>query len=422
MTMQYSTIPGGHSWTIAGDVGLEITGLQYGRAGQVFARVSLLAPDGSTLADGRIDLSNDSARYALARSAASRNGGTAADYSDALLRAWLAIQANLPPAPTRAQAPVFVPLPEFLDGVSSDAEYLVEGLFERGNCYLLAARYKTGKTILTMNLITAAARGGKWLGRDVQRGQVRWFQLEDSPRIVKRRWQRIAQAPSPDVWIAQEPWQLTAENLETTIRALQGTALVVVDPLIAATTIGRWEDMSEVRTALDLWRQVARRTNAVVLLTAHHRKMSGEDGDQVAGSHQIGATVDGIIELRKGGTGLQPNERRLSFVGRDWPDLDNEIIALDPETLVFESRGPYQDRRATSEAEKAQADAQELADAVAAGPEVQERLKSEVLCWNGTRFSPALKAAQAAGLVHRQRRSNPTTNRQVWYVVLGPLG
>ena len=258
------------------------------------------------------------------------------------------------------------------------------------------------------------------MGREVKPGPVYWLQLEDSDRVIARRWQRMAGAPSSNVHVGRGPWHSSDENLDATVAALKEAALVVVDPIIAAADVDQWSDMTQVRKAYDYWRMVARETDAVVVLLAHHRKMDGTDGDQVAGSHQAGAAVDGIIEMRKGGSGVESNERRLSFTGRDWADMDNEIIALIPETLVFEPVGTYQERRAEINTQRAEVDARELANAVAPGPEVQMRLKDEVLCWNGNRFSAALKAAEQLGLVRREKRPNPDTNRNVWFVVAVP--
>jgi hypothetical protein len=195
---------------------------------------------------------------------------------------------------------------------------------------------------------------------------------------------------------------------------------VVVDPIISALDVAKWSDMGEVRGAFDLWRQVARQTNAVVLLVAHHRKAAGEEGEQVAGSHQAAATVDGIIEVRKGGALMQKLERRLEFLFRDLPDKDALIVALNPDNLTFEVAGNYADRLEEERAEKAAQDVHELAAAVMDGAEPQSRLQDEVLHWSGARFNTALMDAQVAGRVHRERRPNPITGRRVWYVLFGP--
>ena len=224
------------------------------------------------------------------------------------------------------------PLGDFLEDISLDRDDLVEDLLEYGCCYLIAGRYKTGKSIALLNLILVAAQCGLWLDRTVKAGAVVWFQLEDSARIIRRRWEKMGGFPTDDIRIEPGPWKATEENQESTIKTVDGASPIVVDPIIAASSVERWADMTEVRRTYDYWRVVARETNAVVVVSAHHRKMSGDDGDQVAGSHQAGAMVDGIIEMRRmGGDGADLLERRLSFTGRDWPDLEDLIVKLDPE-------------------------------------------------------------------------------------------
>ena len=79
----------------------------------------------------------------------------------------------------------------------------------------------------------------------------------------------------------------------------------------------------------------------MVLITAHHRKMAGDYGDQIAGSIQAQATVDGILELRRDPS-LLPHQRRLSLTGRDWEDVKDEVLTLDPQSLTFQVVGSYE--------------------------------------------------------------------------------
>lgn len=403
-----------------GDARVRVEGLYRTRSGGLISYLIITGhQEGVFLNAGRLDLTDGSQRGTFALQGARRNSGDVAEWETRLMEIALMVGQEQGVA-QGAGPPVLQPLDVFLEGVVAQADWLVDDLLEQGNLYLLAARYKTGKSILAMNLILAASRGGRWLDRHVKLGPAAWFQLEDGDRTIARRWAKMCQGPASNVEIVRGPWHLTEENLEVTVHALQGRALVVVDPIISALDVAKWSDMGQVRGGFDLWRQVARRTNAVVLLTAHHRKAAGDEAEQVAGSHQAAATVDGIIEVRKGGGLLEKHERRLEFLFRDLPDMDDLIIAVDPETLVFYPVGSFRERQEASDEERAVRDAQTLADSVAAGGEVQARLKDEVLCWGASRFNAALEAAQALGLVHREQRTNPATSRRVWWIVAGP--
>lgn len=366
---------------------------------------------------GRLDLTDVRQRVTFAAQGAKRNSGDTAIWENRLLEIDLILSQEMGGVAVSGP-PAFESMSDFLNSVDPNRQDLVEGLLELGNVYLLAGRYKASKSILAINLALATARGGFWLGRKVQQGPVYWLQLEDSDRLIARRWKNLAGAVTHNINIARGPWQLNETNLNATIGALLDASLILVDPLISAVNVQHWSDMTEVRQAYDLWRIIARETNAVVLLIAHHRKLSGDDGDQVAGSHQAGASVDGIIEIRKGGQGIQDNERRLSYTGRDWPDLPDEVIALHSDSLVFNLRGDYKTRQQEARANEAISDIQPLYRALKSGPVMQKALKDEVLKWRGDRFYAALEAAKESGVVIQYKNTNPDTGRKVNFVAL----
>lgn len=114
---------------------------------------------------------------------------------------------------------------------------------------------------------------------------------------------------------------------DRTIDALNKFVLIIADLMISAVMmsavrVGRWADIGEVRDAYDVWHQVACTNNAVLLMAAHYR------------THQAGAAMDGIIEMRRG-VGLNRHERRISLVRGDWPDIQDLIVALDPDSSIL---------------------------------------------------------------------------------------
>lgn len=366
-----------------------------------YVKIQERSDDGQYLNAGKLDLTDSRQRQIFAAEGARRNSGDVGAWDTRLLEISIILDGEMNGGSARASAPLFTPLPEFLQGVSHERDDLVDGLLERGGCYLLGARYKVGKTLLSMNLGLVAARGGRWLGRKIHGpGPVHWVQLEDPPRIIARRWQMMIGLAPSGIHIARGPWVLTDDNVEATISAMTGSVLVIVDPVISSVRVSNWNDMAEVRAAYDLWREVAQRTNAVVLLLAHHRKMDGDGGDQVAGSHQAGAAVDGILEMRKSGNGLDDLERRLSFTGRDWPDLDDEIIRLDPQTLVFARVGSQRERSEAQKTERLPEDAKAILVYVSPpGERMGKTTLRKALGWKQDRFNAALEYGITRGLV-----------------------
>ena len=88
----------------------------------------------------------------------------------------------------------------------------------------------------------------------------------------------------------------------------------------------------------------------------------------MAGSHQAGASVDGIVELRRGA---------------------DAVLDVSP-----------------------------FCKAVESGPVKQTTLKDTVLKWRGDKFFPALQAAKDAGALTQYKDKNPVTGRQVFHLAL----
>ena len=311
------------------------------RHGRVYGDVEVVTQDGEGyLATGNGDLQAGRFQGELARQAAKRNSGDTLAIENAVMAVYLAIRED-PNVAEQLPAPSFQSAPDFMRGVPPPSPAVVDGLLVRGGLYTIAARPKTGKSILLLNLAIAIATGCNWLGRRVERGRVLMFLLEDSPRTIKQRLEAMCPSGAPgDLLIHAETFRLAEENYDATVKACRGAALVIVDPVIQASEVKDWNSQQEVRDTFDLWRRLARETEACQALSYHHRKMAGDFGDAMAGSVQAQATVDGILELYRDRK-LQTIERKVTFIGRDWPDLQDEVVALDTETLIWQPKGTY---------------------------------------------------------------------------------
>lgn len=367
MTRTYTVANG--VYTFPGDAAqLQLRGVQRGRYGQVFALVTFLTPDGKgTLAQGRGDLTSPRFQRDIALQAADRDSKQAPIYEGTLLSASLALQndpdvspALPPPAPVRCE--------DFIKGVRPSGPAMVEGLLERGGLYGLASKPKCGKTLLGLNLAVAVSKGQPWVGRETRQGRAILFQLEDSERTLKKRLHAMTGGSFPrDLWIHAAPFKLAPETYDATVEACRGASLIICDPIIQAGEVQDWNSQAEVRATYDLWRRLARDTDAAVVVAAHHRKMSGDFGDQMAGSIQAQATVDGILEMYRD-SHLEKLERKLSFTGRDWADRDDEVIRLDPETLTWTCGGTFKEALDADKEERRAEKAEEVFESLPAGP------------------------------------------------------
>ena len=158
---------------------------------------------------------------------------------------------------------------------------------------------------------------------------------------------------------ADVPFRISQDNYTAVVDACRGCSLIIVDPIIQAARVTDWNAQQEVRDTYELWRRLARELDAVVVTVAHHRKALGDFGEQIAGSIQALATPDGIIEIRRDSS-LATCQRRVSYIGREWPDLEDDVIELDPSTLDFCVVGTASDLKEKREQNASEKTADEL--------------------------------------------------------------
>lgn len=315
------------------------------RYGRLHAKVTVRTADGSAIM--AIDqglLTSGAFRDQLAQQAAKRNSNNAEPFTVLLFAAYDYLDREISYADA-GQAPDFKPLEEFIDAVQPPGPQVVYGLFERGGLYSVASRPKVGKSIMLLNLALSVAKGDDWMGYGVEQGKVCLFQLEDSERTLKSRFEKMNVGPWPkDLYIHVTPFKLDSSNFQLAVDACSDSALVICDPIIQAAGVADWNSQSEVRDAYEHWRRLARDTNATVITSTHHRKMAGDFGDQMAGSIQALATVDGVLELFRD-PNLGMTERRLTYTGRDWPEKADMVLGLDLDRLVWQPVGTMEDAR-----------------------------------------------------------------------------
>jgi hypothetical protein len=347
---------------------VRLSRVERNRFGSLFADVAILTPEGAGyLAQDHGELSSERFRANVAAAAAKRNAGNNLALEGVLLECYLAVKDD-PAVASAITLPAFVPAIEFMRRSLPDLPELVNGLIAPGRLYVIAAKPKSGKTILLLNIALAVAGGRDVLGRSTTRGRVAFFQLEDSERTLQRRLSLMCPAGvPPDLLLHLAPFRLAQENFVLTLAAVKGCSLVICDPIICATEIRDWNAQDEVRKGYDLWRRLSRETDAAVIVSAHHRKQEGEYGDALAGSIQGQASVDGMIELYRSQS-LDRTERRVSYLGRDWGDIPDEVLRLNTDALLWEPMGSYEEAVTEAKQGKAEATAQAIFEALPTSP------------------------------------------------------
>lgn len=225
---------------------------------------------------------------------------------------WTGQRSDEPPVP------LLFPFP--IDGAAIPRrKWIVPGLLLRRNVSLLVAPPGSGKSLLTlqMGLMMSSGRPwGGWFPR--QPAKVLIINGEDDADEMRRRlyaachemkigdWSMlrerlaiadesagrlvIAKADARSKTVIAQPM---AKRLEQTVLE-HGFDVLVVDPF-AETFEGDENSNSELKWAAVLWREIARRTNAAVMLVHHTRKFNAEAGDM--DSARGGGALVGVTRI-----------------------------------------------------------------------------------------------------------------------------
>ena len=223
---------------------------------------------------------------------------------------------------------------------------------------LLAGKPKLGKSWMALDAGLAVAGGGSVLGRQCEAGAVLYLALEDNPRRLQRRLNRIEPHLSwPDSleFRTQFP-ALDAGGIDDIRRwldARENPRLVIVDTLATVRPQAKASDSaySSDYGALRGLHRIAAEHGIAVVVVHHLRKADAEDPfDAVSGSTGLtGAAdatliltrrdVDGGVILYGRGRDLEEFERGLEFdaVTCRWRDLGDpvEAFAGDTRAAIF---------------------------------------------------------------------------------------
>jgi hypothetical protein len=352
--IRYTLRDGVYTFPTELEAELHLKNVQRDGFGRLHADARFVTRDGAVLALAHGDLMSGPWRRDLAQQVAKRNSGDPTRWENVVIAAVVALESdpNVLSQVVPVAKPRLVPAAQFLAEIPPPRPQVVQEIGERGHLLAVVAKPKVAKSLLTLGLAVAVGTGiGTWLGRTVAPGRAAVFQLEDSPRTIGRRLKAMLGNSSPEhllIHRPEEPFRISEDNYPLVVDACRECSLIVVDPIIQASRVGDWNSQQEVRNAYELWRRLARELDALVIVVAHHRKALGDFGEQIAGSIQGLATPDGIIEIRRD-LSLTKTQRRVSYVGRDWADTEDEVIDLDTSTLTYTvvgtSKGFKEERR-----------------------------------------------------------------------------
>ena len=202
--------------------------------------------------------------------------------------------------------------------------WLWDRFIPEGSLILLSAPPKVGKSTFAYELAMAHARGQKFLGYPMRRGRVLILAVEEHQRDVRLRLQGLGLTPKDRVRVWPRPlgpWMLT--EVRRYIVAEEVT-LVILDTLSSFWRPESENSNTEVHEWIERLRELARTTDAAVLVIHHDRKGGGQYGEQVRGGSALLAQVDQSLGLSRG-QNLTKTQRLLKTEGR-YLDTPRELL------------------------------------------------------------------------------------------------
>lgn len=196
-------------------------------------------------------------------------------------------------------------------------QWLWEPYLPQGTLALLVAYMKVGKSTLAFELAAAVEGGRPFLGTSTRRGAVLILAVEESARDIGRRLDRLGTRGRGRIFVHAGLLDASRENLEAIGRFVTENRirLVILDTLSTFWDLEDENNNAAVVRAVKPLLQLARDTEAVVLLLHHERKAGGEGGRSIRGGGALFGLVDQAL-LLEGVKGGRTNQRVLRSLGR----------------------------------------------------------------------------------------------------------
>jgi hypothetical protein len=201
------------------------------------------------------------------------------------------------PTPDR----IFIPSKEFA-AAWQPADYLVDGLIQRGYCYSLTSPTGHGKTAVILNLAASIGTGQQFAGAETVTGRVGYFAAEN-PNDVQARWigmQDAMKFTDAAVWFCPDTINLETsfEKIAAEAEAAGGMDLIVID---TSQAFFRGDDENSNAQAVNHAKAMRRLTrlpgNPCVIILTHPVKNPSKENLLPRGGGGFLAEVDGNLTL-----------------------------------------------------------------------------------------------------------------------------
>ena len=197
----------------------------------------------------------------------------------------------------------------------TEPEWLWEKQLAMGSCSLFSGKPKTGKSTFVRYLISAVLNGIEFLGQPTRKSSVIYVAIEEQKQFIKKVFSEAGIEPTDNLILQVGSFDTT--SIDQLILDLKESAelydakLIIIDTLIKAVSKFDTNDYGTATFITQKFLELARNSNAHILLI-HHAKKGDMNGQESAmGSIGFSGGVDNTIVFDS-----NSNYSSVSFKGR----------------------------------------------------------------------------------------------------------
>ena len=233
---------------------------------------------------------------------------------------------------------------DFVNDDSPDPAMIInEGVLPERGVLILGGQPKTGKSLVSMNIALALAKGEKWLDFDIpEPRRVLVLQAENSYYNMRRRLKQMADTTIPRGTLTiSDPASLKINDykqfsqLEHMVEEHQPEVLIL-DPLVYFHSVDE-NDNAAMGMVMEQMRTLANNNNMAIIIVHHAKKMGVSEntgGANLRGASSVFGAVDTSIILSRD-VNLETDEvsYSLDFELRNGENPERMYLSLDQDNL-----------------------------------------------------------------------------------------
>lgn len=233
--------------------------------------------------------------------------------------------------PQQVQQLNITPAPVLQTANLPPVSFLIEGILPDGTSLLTAAS-KIGKSWMVLDLGLCIASGGAFLGHSTNQAGVLYLALEDSPRRLQNRMNKILSGKTApeQFYFATEAPKLDnglLDTLDDHLKKYPDTKLIIIDTLqkIRGQALPRESGYAQDYREMETVKGFMDKRGVSTIFVHHNRKMKDDDDpfNMISGTNGIMGAADTIWTITK--AKRTDEEATLHITGRDVEQSDTVI-------------------------------------------------------------------------------------------------